>query len=55
MSYIDGYKLPDRAMPRFGDMLANAPFTQVDTGDGVMTPTPIPLIALANYIEGLQE
>lgn len=55
MSTIDGYKLPERSMPRFGDMLAEAEYTQVDTGDGVMTPTPIPLLALAEYLKGLQQ
>lgn len=54
MSYIDGYKLPERAMPQFGDLLQDAPSTLVETDDGVLTPTPVPLIALANYLESLQ-
>ncbi len=42
------------AMPSFGPLLQGRKVL-VDTGDGVMTPTPEPLVDLAVYIEGLQD
>jgi len=54
MAVIDGYNAPERDMPRFSDMLAEADVMFLDTGDGVMTPTPVPLVALARYIESIQ-
>lgn len=54
MSMIDGYKAPTRDMPRFGDMLAESETIPFDSGDGVLTPTPAALIALAKYVEDLQ-
>lgn len=54
MSVIDGYKAPERDMPRFGDMLAEAEYMPFDSGDGTLTPTPVPLVALAAYLESLQ-
>ncbi len=53
MSYIDGYTRPDDTMPEFGDLLTG-PTVMVDTGDGILTPTPQPLLALAEYLETLQ-
>ncbi|NNU78850.1 c-type cytochrome [Halovulum dunhuangense] len=54
MGVIDGYKSPERDMPRFGNLLAEAETIPFDTGDGILTPTPIPLLALARYIEAMQ-
>jgi len=55
MSYVDGYtrNLEDDSMPEFGDLL-DGPRIPFDTGDGILTPTPEPLIALADYLRGLQ-
>lgn len=53
MSYVDGYTRADGSMPEFGPLL-EGPNLMVDTGDGVMTPTPEPLVALAEYLRGLQ-
>jgi mono/diheme cytochrome c family protein len=55
MSQIDGYTRagPNEAMPDFGELL-DGPLVAVDTGDGVMTPTPAPLFALAEYLRTLQ-
>lgn len=54
MSVIDGYKAPARSMPAFGDMLQEAEFTVFDTGDGIQSPVPIPLLALAQHLEAIQ-
>ncbi|WP_112321255.1 c-type cytochrome [Oceanibium sediminis] len=54
MSMIDGYKAPSRDMPRFGDMLAESETVPFDSGDGILTPTPASLIALAKYVESIQ-
>lgn len=56
MSMIDGLSReghPDDAMPRFGeeDM---GPLIQVEN-DGISTPIPADLLALANYLETIQE
>lgn len=56
MSVIDGYTRADQhgsKMPEFGALLEGKTVL-VDYGDGVMTPTPAPLVALAAYLEGLQ-
>ncbi len=55
MSYIDGYTREDRGegMPAFGELLEGR-LVQVDTGDGVLTPTPAPLAALSYYLRTLQ-
>ncbi len=55
MSQIDGYTRtsPDEAMPDFGALL-DGPLVPVDTGDGVFTPTPAPLYALAEHLRSLQ-
>ncbi|MCB2137372.1 MAG: cytochrome c [Rhodobacteraceae bacterium] len=58
MSVIDGYtRRGDRAsvMPELGAALQEGPLVMVDTGDGVMTPTPANLVALADYLKSLQE
>jgi len=57
LSTIDGYhraQLPSQPMPEFGALLTGAT-VPVDTGDGVMTPTPRPLAALLSYLESIQE
>lgn len=57
MSVIDGYtRRGDRAsvMPELGAVLQEGPLVLVDTGAGVMTPTPANLVALAEYLRGLQ-
>ncbi len=57
MARIDGYARgqPHRgAMPAFWPLLEGRTVL-VDLGDGVLTPTPEPLVALAEYIESLQE
>lgn len=56
MSEIDGY---DRsgdggAMPEFGENY-EGPTIPFDSGDGIMTPTPARLVALAKYLVTLQE
>lgn len=58
MSVIDGYtRRDDRGsrMPELGPALQEGPLVMVDTGDGIVTPTPANLVALANYLETLQE
>ncbi len=57
MSIIDGYHrrtLPREKMPVFGD-LAEGRLVPFDAGDGRLTPTPVTLIALANYLELIQD
>jgi len=57
LSMIDGYHrqaLPGPNMPEFGALLRGGQ-VPVDTGDGVMTPTPRPLAALMIYLESIQE
>lgn len=56
LSVIDGYDrtgLPGQEMPEFG-LLLEGDTVPVDTGDGVLTPTPRPLAALMVYLESLQ-
>jgi mono/diheme cytochrome c family protein len=58
MSVIDGYtRRSDRAsvMPELGVALQEGPLVMVDTGDGIATPTPVNLVALANYLNTLQQ
>ena len=57
MSVIDGYtRRGDRSsvMPELGAALQEGPLVLYDSGDGIATPTPANLVALANYIKGLQ-
>lgn len=57
MSYIDGYFRqddPGQVMPEFSGTFTG-PTLHVDTGDGILTPTPQPLVALSEYLETLQE
>lgn len=57
MSVIDGYtRRGDRAsvMPELGVVLQEGPVVLYDAGDGVATPTPANLVALANYLQTLQ-
>lgn len=54
MSTIDGYfRADDDAMPHFGDGLAGGTVL-FDTGDGIATPAPEQLVALAEYVQALQ-
>jgi hypothetical protein len=41
-------------MPNFGPLL-DSPLVPYDSGDGRQTPTPLRLVQLAEYVEGLQE
>jgi mono/diheme cytochrome c family protein len=58
MTHIDGYgrgaRVGSEDMPEMGHLLVGA-VVRVDTGDGILTPTPVKLLALAEYIETLQE
>ena len=54
MAQIWGYAKPQgRVMPEFGPLLEGdlVPF---DSGDGILTPTPIRLVQLEQYVRGLQ-
>lgn len=53
MSYVDGYTRADGSMPEFG-LLLEGQRVLVDTGDGILTPTPLPLVELAEYLRGMQ-
>ena len=56
LSQIDGYERGPVAgvdMPEFGALL-EGDLVPVETGDGVMTPTPRPLAALLAYLESIQ-
>jgi len=55
MSRIDGYTRDDtgQAMPDFGGLLEGETVL-VDTGDGILTPAPRRLVALAEYLESIQ-
>ncbi len=58
MSTIDGYtRRGDRSsvMPELGTVLQEGPLVMVDTGDGIATPTPANLVALANHLRTLQK
>ncbi len=57
MAKLDGYARGEEqhgAMPAFWPLLEGRTVL-VETDPGVMTPTPEPLVALAAYIETLQE
>lgn len=57
MSVIDGYtRRGDRTsvMPELGVALQEGPLVMLDTGEGVSTPTPGNLVALAEYLRTLQ-
>lgn len=57
MSVIDGYsrvRAGNIAMPEFGIELQEGPLVRYDAGDGVMTPTPSRLVALAEYLRSIQ-
>lgn len=57
MSFIDGYIRPrthSPAMPEFGELLSASPTVLYDTGDGILTPTPSALVALAEYLQSIQ-
>ena len=56
MAKIDGYA---KGQPHYGAMPAFWPLLEgdtvlVETDDGILTPTPEPLVALASYLETLQ-
>lgn len=56
MSVIDGYYRradPDHPMPEFGATMEGR-IVMLETGPGVLTPTPEVLVGLAEYLEGLQ-
>ena len=40
-------------MPNFGPLL-DSPLVPYDAGDGIESPTPLRLVQLAEYVEGLQ-
>ena len=57
MSTIDGYtrrREGNVTMPEFGADLQDGPLLLVDTGDGIKTPTPERLVALAEYLRSIQ-
>lgn len=57
MSTIDGYtrrRAGPIVMPEFGVALQEGPLVLVDTGDGIVTPTPERLVALAEYLRSIQ-
>lgn len=55
LSVIDGYNQHGRQMPGFGDLLPRSETVLVETGDGILTPTPVPLAALAAYLKTIQQ
>lgn len=58
ISTIDGYTRRvqhDTIMPEFGIALQAGELVMLDTGGGVRTPTPERLVALAAYLETLQQ
>jgi mono/diheme cytochrome c family protein len=57
MSQIDGYTRRNdygSVMPELGAALQEGPTVMVETADGVRTPTPANLVALAEYLRGIQ-
>ena len=57
MAKIDGYAKGEPhhgAMPSFWPLLEGR-MVLVETGDDILTPTPEPLLALARYLESIQE
>jgi mono/diheme cytochrome c family protein len=58
MSQIDGYTRRNdhsSAMPELGKALQEGPVVMIETADGVRTPTPANLVALAEYLRGIQQ
>lgn len=58
MSTIDGYTRRDdlgSVMPEMGEVFGEGPLVRVDTGDGILTPAPEGLVALADYLRTLQK
>lgn len=54
MAQIWGYAKPGgRVMPTFGPLL-DSEVVPFDGGDGILTPTPIRLVQLEQYVRGLQ-
>ena len=55
ISVIDGYHRTgeDEVMPDYGSFL-KGPTVPIDTGDGILTPTPGPLVALMLFLESVQ-
>lgn len=57
MAKIDGYAKGEPhhgAMPAFWPLLEGRTVL-IQTGDGILTPTPEPLVSLAAYLESIQE
>lgn len=57
MTTIDGYFRREEhggVMPEFGPLLEEGRLVLVDTGNGVVTPTPERLVALAEYLQSIQ-
>lgn len=57
LSAVDGFHrktLPESTMPEWGFIFSD-PTAQVDVGDGVMTPVSPELLAIARYLERIQE
>ena len=57
MSTINGYFRPDDSvMPHFGvvDEISGGAKVMLDTGDGIASPAPEGLVALADYLKTLQ-
>ena len=56
ISTMDGFAQGEHVsgtMPEFGEKLAGRTVI-MQTGNGIGTPTPAPLVALANYLENIQ-
>jgi mono/diheme cytochrome c family protein len=57
LSTIDGYtrvRAGNVTMPEFGIELQAGPLVMYDSGDGIATPTPSRLVALAEYLRAIQ-
>lgn len=57
ISTIDGYtrlREGTTIMPGFGAALQEGPLVYIDTGDGIATPTPARLVAIADYLRSIQ-
>ena len=57
MSKIWGYshgEAPSALMPKFAPLM-EGPTVLVDTGDGILTPTPLRLVEIAEYLKTVQE
>lgn len=58
MSVIDGYTRRDQhgsLMPEMGPLIEEGDLVLVPGASGAMTPTPARLVALADYLEALQQ